>query len=394
MPPSEEAVDRAGPARRRAEPRPTAHRRRQLAEAAAAAFHRQGFHRVTVAGVAADVGVSAPAVYRHFRSKSELLAGAIETGLDEIDEALRGATADGGELRHVVSRLATAALHRPDFWTLSQREIRHLAAPEQQHLRYRFRRVASHLGDAVDRARPHTPAGARDLLVAASMAALATPATQTSSLPTDRRHRLLSTAATALCLADLPTGVGQRARSRAAPPPPDRSSQVFATAVTLFHQRGYSAVSLDDIGDAVGMAGPSIYHHFASKADLLAGAAERFLSAVPTVTADSDVDTVAREYARAAIRERECVGVFVTEAIELPAGAAQRIGTRAAEDLAGWSAMVARRRPDLEPAEVGLLVETARSSVHDIARLGTHHRRPGIVEELTALTTAVLDVRY
>jgi AcrR family transcriptional regulator len=388
-----EGSDGAVP-RRRARAQPSEQRRRALAEAAADAFHRRGFHGVTVAGVAAEVGVSAPAVYRHFRSKSELLVGAIETGLDEIDEALRRAADDGGGLDAIIDRLASAAQHRSDFWTLSQREIRHLPDSDQQRMRKRFRRATADLGHGIEGARPGTDDGTRDLLVTASLAALATPATLGSDLSPVRLHHVLRAATSALCVAPLPPP-----RTRAAPrptplPPEGRTSEVFATAVALFHQRGYAAVSLDDIGAAVGMAGPSIYHHYASKADLLVAAALRFLSAVPPASAESDAAVVAHAYAEAAIRERECVGVLVTEAIELPPEAAARINALVSDDLAGWSAMVAGRRPDLDPLEAALLAQTARSIVHDVARLGVHHRRPEIVDELTALTSAVIDVRY
>src|SRR5262249_5718752 len=67
----------------------------------------------------------------------------------------------------------------------------------------------------------------------------------------------------------------------AGPPPadpagaPSRREAVLAGATRLFRQRGYHAVSMDDIGAAVGIAGPSVYRHFASKADLLCAACTR-----------------------------------------------------------------------------------------------------------------------
>jgi AcrR family transcriptional regulator len=63
-------------------------RRAQLAEAAAQQFYRLGFYRVSMADVAAAVGVTAPAIYRYFGSKQELLAAAIGSGLDAVAEAL------------------------------------------------------------------------------------------------------------------------------------------------------------------------------------------------------------------------------------------------------------------------------------------------------------------
>jgi AcrR family transcriptional regulator len=49
-----------------------------------------------------------------------------------------------------------------------------------------------------------------------------------------------------------------------------RRDEILDAAATLFAQRGYHGVSIDDLGAAVGMSGPAIYRHFASKEDVLA----------------------------------------------------------------------------------------------------------------------------
>jgi AcrR family transcriptional regulator len=49
-----------------------------------------------------------------------------------------------------------------------------------------------------------------------------------------------------------------------------RRDEILRTAAVLFAERGYHGVSIDDLGAAVGMSGPGIYRHFASKEDVLA----------------------------------------------------------------------------------------------------------------------------
>ncbi|HEV3382737.1 MAG TPA: TetR/AcrR family transcriptional regulator [Trebonia sp.] len=49
-----------------------------------------------------------------------------------------------------------------------------------------------------------------------------------------------------------------------------RRDEILAVAAVLFAERGYHGVSIDDLGAAVGMTGPAIYRHFASKEDVLA----------------------------------------------------------------------------------------------------------------------------
>jgi len=45
---------------------------------------------------------------------------------------------------------------------------------------------------------------------------------------------------------------------------------VVAAAARLFHERGYRGTSIEEIGTAVGMTGPAVYRHFASKDAILA----------------------------------------------------------------------------------------------------------------------------
>lgn len=49
----------------------------------------------------------------------------------------------------------------------------------------------------------------------------------------------------------------------------ERRAQVLEAAAKLFAERGFHGVSLDDIGRSVGISGPALYRHFASKDDIL-----------------------------------------------------------------------------------------------------------------------------
>lgn len=49
----------------------------------------------------------------------------------------------------------------------------------------------------------------------------------------------------------------------------ERRDAMLREAARLFAERGYSAVSLEEIGGAVGVSGPAVYRHFAGKQALL-----------------------------------------------------------------------------------------------------------------------------
>ncbi|WP_194422384.1 TetR/AcrR family transcriptional regulator [Microbacterium abyssi] len=49
----------------------------------------------------------------------------------------------------------------------------------------------------------------------------------------------------------------------------ERADALLHEAARLFAERGYSGVSLEDIGAAVGVSGPAVYRHFTGKQALL-----------------------------------------------------------------------------------------------------------------------------
>jgi AcrR family transcriptional regulator len=53
-----------------------------------------------------------------------------------------------------------------------------------------------------------------------------------------------------------------------------RKLDVLNAAIALFAERGFDRVSVRDIGERLGMTGPSIYRHFEAKADILAEAVD------------------------------------------------------------------------------------------------------------------------
>lgn len=60
------------------------------------------------------------------------------------------------------------------------------------------------------------------------------------------------------------SGVTERDRAKA-----DRQSAILREAARLFAERGFSGVSLEELGGAVGVSGPAVYRHFANKQALL-----------------------------------------------------------------------------------------------------------------------------
>ncbi|GAA3624288.1 TetR/AcrR family transcriptional regulator [Microbacterium awajiense] len=87
------------------------------------------------------------------------------------------------------------------------------------------------------------------------------------------------------------SGATERDRAKA-----DRYSAILHEAAKLFAERGFSGVSLEDLGGAVGVSGPALYRHFANKQALLGavlvGVSERLLAGGEAVV---DADGSARQ---------------------------------------------------------------------------------------------------
>src|SRR5690606_41239088 len=64
-------------------------RKAQIVTAAADLFHQHGYHTVTMDQIAGAVGITAGALYRHFRNKQELLARTVDDGLSAFETAVR-----------------------------------------------------------------------------------------------------------------------------------------------------------------------------------------------------------------------------------------------------------------------------------------------------------------
>ncbi|MEV4970280.1 TetR/AcrR family transcriptional regulator [Streptomyces scopuliridis] len=75
-------------------------------------------------------------------------------------------------------------------------------------------------------------------------------------------------------------------------PAADRRSAIRQAALRLFAVRGYGATTMTDIGAAVGIRGPSLYKHVASKHELLAeimmGTMERLIADNTAAVAGAD----------------------------------------------------------------------------------------------------------
>jgi AcrR family transcriptional regulator len=118
-------------------------RREQILAAAAELFARHGFHGVGIDEIGAAVGVSGPALYRHFRSKDAML-GEMLTSISEIllagGQERGDASGPAEALGELVRFHVDFALDNPALITVQERNLGNLAEPDRRRVRALQRR--------------------------------------------------------------------------------------------------------------------------------------------------------------------------------------------------------------------------------------------------------------
>ncbi|MBV6697054.1 TetR/AcrR family transcriptional regulator [Kitasatospora aureofaciens] len=376
-------------------------RRAQILAVAADRFHRSGYHQVSMTEVAAGVGITAPALYRHFRGKPELLDRAVRLGLDALADGLRAADSTDG-LGEALAAVAVG--HRP-LGTLVQRDARLLPPARRAALRRELRADAALMVAVLRAERPELSCEDVELLCWSALSACAGLSYQSAAPQPRRAEAVLREVVAAVLAVSLDgTGAGTVAgpQPRVAVPgprPQARREELLAAAVRLFHERGFDNVSTDQLGAAVGISGPSVYRHFDSKAQLLAASLVRSrerlwhevdgaISAAPDPDAALAAGLAA--YVGFARRNGDYLGAMLSETERL-APPDRRVAVDFRRDfLRTWVGLLRRVRPEYDAVEARIRVHALFAVVNDGVRNRPHSARPDLGDCLLRLARAVL----
>ena len=383
-------------------------RRAQLADAAAELFRKHGYHQVGVNDIAAATGVTGPAVYRHFRGKQDILAHVLLTGMDTFGLVTEEALAQPGtadeQLASLLSAMAALAVDRREITALWRWEGRHLAQADQAKIRQRGGELMAQWGIAVRDARPELSPADADLLCWAALSVYGSVSVHHVSPPRRRFEELLAGLADAVLRWPVPSGSPVAPEPtpswRQAAAPASRREELLSVATGLFRERGYHAVSMEDIGARAGMAGPSIYRYFPGKsamlvaggyrmADRLARGAERAIEGADDPRhalrrlASSYVDTV--------LRSDNIMATFATELGNLPEPDRRELVRLQRSYVAQWVRLLRTNDPALSEPDARVIVHAALTIVNDLARTPRVMTRSRIAAELSELAVTVLD---
>lgn len=119
-------------------------RRDQILAAAAELFARHGFHGVGIDDIGAAVGISGPALYRHFRSKDAMLGEMLTSISERLLDGGQNRVAASGDPAHALRELirwhVDFALDDPALITVQIRNLANLTDPDRRRVRALQRR--------------------------------------------------------------------------------------------------------------------------------------------------------------------------------------------------------------------------------------------------------------
>ena len=372
-------------------------RRELILAAAADLFAKHGYAKVGMSELADAVGISPSALYRHFAGKQDVLATVLAGGVDSARDLVLGLDlADPGAAAAALAAHALDQRHLPLMW---QREARDLTPQAYRPLRDAVGEIGRGLTDYARSVRPELAASSADLLAWSVLAVLTSPSFHHLDLPRAAQEDLLAGLVRTVLATGLPAA--------GAAPAPDlvihdtlvpasRREELLVRAVRMFAAHGYTQVSIEDIGKAAGISGPSVYNHWPTKLDLLVTTMRRGAAALAmdvatayrlaTDAADA-LRRLVRSYVTLSQTHHELIGLLITDIGHLPDGE-RHAARRAQRDFVSeWAYLLRLDQPQLDPTAARIRVHAALSVANDTART-PHLRRdpavPGAVEQICA----------
>ncbi|WP_157245761.1 TetR/AcrR family transcriptional regulator [Nonomuraea typhae] len=137
-------------------------RRAEILEAAARLFAERGFHGVSIEDLGAAVGVSGPALYKHFSGKDALLAEMLLDISSRLHDAAAGLVTSAATPQEALSALLRGhiafAVREPYLITVHDRELGNVPDPQRRQIRRLQRLYVEEWVTVLTELRPGVPA--------------------------------------------------------------------------------------------------------------------------------------------------------------------------------------------------------------------------------------------
>ena len=380
-------------------------RKAQIARASAEAFSVLGYYGVSMETIAARVGISAAALYRHYSSKYELFRDAVlNLGQQLVDCTAFTDDANGDpalSVRRLVSALIDTAMANRESGGLYRWEGRYLRGDDQTTLIGQMRTVHQRIQRPLMAIRPELTSRQRWTLSTAGLSVIGSIVDHRAKLPAIQVRALLADLADAVLAADVPDVTDSIVEVVAPVDTVTETSKYEALlneSMRLFNLKGYRDTSVEDIAAAVGMPASGIYRYFSGKTDILAAAFRRAadrlsaeLSAIVATVPDREeaLTAVIDAYVTRSFDQPELDYVYYTERLNMTAADQNILRNLQRATVESWVDLVVSVRTDWTPGQARFAVHAAMSLVIDLGRLMRYENSAStraVVERLVDLT--------
>ncbi|WP_052067914.1 TetR/AcrR family transcriptional regulator [Rhodococcoides fascians] len=376
-------------------------RKQRILASATTQFARLGFAQVSMVAVASEVGITATALYRHYRGKQDLLAAILNSTLIDLEQVVED---PGSNVDDVVQTIAQIGTANRDFGVLWARDRHALPYFDREQLTTRMRVICVRLHDRIKDAYP----SADPVLAAeAILAMIFTPPAQAAEFESTKLTTEMLTNLASLILTSIPVTVDvhssrpPRVESRRAPHVSvTRREAILDAATRLFARHGYAAVGLKDIGAAAHISGSAIYRHFGSKIEILDTIMSRGTEALSlslshafdeTVDADDALRRVVDSYAHFMLENPAALAVMVTELVYLPESLRGNYVRHQRNFINDWVHLVQQIHPHMPMIEGRCRVHAAIALINGLTR-DAEPSTPRMLTSISQLACALLIV--
>ncbi|MFG2869343.1 TetR/AcrR family transcriptional regulator [Streptomyces sp. NPDC048338] len=372
-------------------------RRQLIVEAAGRVFSERGYHTASMEEVAAGVGISAAALYRHFPNKYALFSECADVMVDglvaALDEVPPGATLTDvltAAIRITVAHRASGGVYR---W-----EARYLNREDRRRLGVKFGRLVERVDEAVQREHPRPD---ERLRATAALGAIGSITMHHTSIAGRRAEELLLASALGVAASDPAAGRpgAQPVELPARPVPRTRRAEILAASVPLFARDGFASVTNGQIAEAVGLTPSALYRHYPGKIDILAAAclqaagllAQGVERSLHEVSDPRDaLVALAATYVAYSFEYTELNSVAEAELAGLPTDLRRPVVLAQREHIAVWEQQLRLARPELDPRQARVLVHAGFGVVVEAGRRLRWRDGPDRRGAVTALVLGAL----
>jgi AcrR family transcriptional regulator len=350
-------------------------RRQLIVDAAGRAFSERGYHAASMEEIAANVGITAAALYRHFPNKYALFTECANVMVDRLVAVLAETPSDA-PLADVLGAVTGVTVAHRASGGVYRWEARYLNRADRRLLREKFGQVVERVTEVVRREHPLPD---EHLRAVAALGAIGSITMHRTSIAQRRAEELLLAAAERVAATDPTTTIGT-AHSVDLPTPPvprTRRAEIIAAAIPLFERDGFATVTNARIAEAVGLAPSALYRHFPGKADILAAACLQAAGLLTQAVEQNlrgvfgpheTVVALAATYVAYSFEHTALTSVADAEVGGLRADLRRPLVLAQREHIAVWEQQLLLARPDLDPRQARVLVHAGFGVVVEAGR--------------------------